>query len=319
MLNRFLLAIGGLVGLMTLAGLFIAFLQLLQAYSGAEGQNNANATQLAILGQQLTIQEQIATFQAEASEPINSAEATSIAEEISQLRSTQAALEATFESLSPRGTPNQQSNAKPTDAQVTVVTEIIPPVTQIATVVPTQVPRVVVVTKIIPVTQIVAITQIAVVAPTQVPPTEAPAIPSPTTQPPPSILSVRARIDGISRLVIQGDTVQWFHIAAAAPGRWIQAPTFINGIGWYPNWPDIPDAQNRDCQCYSSVYQGISSITKGSSVTLQIIQARERVSVIQQPSQSNGYTFVVEFDDAAEPDKTFGDDWYEIKLLGNEQ
>ena len=134
-----------------------------------------------------------------------------------------------------------------------------------------------------------------------------------TPTPIPLTLSIRARIDGLSRLIIQENTVHWFHVSAAAPGRWIPAPTFINEVAWNPDWPDVPDSQNRDCGCSSSSYQGIPSIARYPPIILEIIQARGKVAIVQQPSQSNDYTLIVEFDDFTPPD-TYGDEWYEIKL-----
>jgi hypothetical protein len=140
--------------------------------------------------------------------------------------------------------------------------------------------------------------------PTPIPPTQ---ISVPRT------LSVRARIDGLSRLIIQGNTVHWYHITAAAPGRWIPASTYVNRVEWNPDWPDVPDSGNRDCGCSSSSYQGIPPIAEYPPIILEIIQARGTVAIIQQPSQSNDYTLIVEFDDLTPPD-TYGDEWYEIEL-----
>jgi hypothetical protein len=134
-----------------------------------------------------------------------------------------------------------------------------------------------------------------------------------TPTPIPLTLSIRARIDGLSRLIIQENTVHWYHVAAAAPGRWIPAPTYINGVEWNPDWPDVPDSGNRDCECSSSSYQGIPALAKYPPIVLEVIQARGKVAIVQQPSQSNDYTLIVEFDDFTPPD-TYGDDGYEIEL-----
>ena len=73
-------------------------------------------------------------------------------------------------------------------------------------------------------------------------------------EPPPFSLTIRAYIDGYSQLVIQGSNVYWHHIRAAAPGRLslVDEPSYLNGAEWYPVWPNIPDAENRDCNCDSS-------------------------------------------------------------------
>ena len=130
--------------------------------------------------------------------------------------------------------------------------------------------------------------------------------------PQPSTLNVRAFIDGQSQLIIHGDSVRWHHLGATAPGRqFVNEPTYLNGEAWYPTWPDVPDSLNTNCDCDSSTYVGVPALgRKDQSVNLEVIQARHTVSIVQQPSAGNDYTFVVEFDDGP-PD---GADWYEIDL-----
>jgi hypothetical protein len=124
-------------------------------------------------------------------------------------------------------------------------------------------------------------------------------------------LNVRAFIDGHSYLILQGDTVYWRHFERAAPGRLWQS-TVLNGMDWSPTWPDEPTSENRDCDgCESSRFVGVPPLEpQPQTVTLDILQARERAEIIQQPDESNGYTLIVEFDDVAPP----GADWYEIDL-----
>jgi len=66
--------------------------------------------------------------------------------------------------------------------------------------------------------------------------------PTATVQPSstPISLRVRARIDGISQLVIKGDTARWYHLLGSAPGRWLETSTYLNQKEWDPVWPDIP-------------------------------------------------------------------------------
>ena len=137
-------------------------------------------------------------------------------------------------------------------------------------------------------------------------------IPAPVSAP--ATLNVRGRIDGISYLVVKGSTLRWYHQDFSAPGRWIEAPTYVNGVEWQPTWPDVPDRQNANCQCYSSLYEGIPAIANYPPVKLEIVQARGMVTITQQPEAGNGYTLMVEFDDVVFPDKTYGDEWYEINL-----
>jgi hypothetical protein len=131
-------------------------------------------------------------------------------------------------------------------------------------------------------------------------------------------LNIRARIDGLSDLVIQGDTVSWYHRVGGAPGRWIESSTYINGIEWDPDWPDVPDRYNTNCECYSSAYEGIATIANYPPVTLEIVRGRGSVNIIQQPSQENNHTLIIEFDDVANPVDTYGDDLYEINLIATE-
>ena len=65
-------------------------------------------------------------------------------------------------------------------------------------------------------------------------------------QPATQVIRVEALIDGRSQLILRDDTAQWFHIDWAAPGRELfrNEPTIINGVSWFPIWPDVPDAEN---------------------------------------------------------------------------
>jgi hypothetical protein len=128
-------------------------------------------------------------------------------------------------------------------------------------------------------------------------------------------LNVRAWIDGRSQLILQNNAVYWHHLDYAAPGRHYSSdyqPTYLNGVAWYPRWPDVPDAENRDCDCSSSKYVGVPPLPSSpQTVILNPIQARGQVTIVQQPSQDNRFTLVVEFDDNPQD----GPAWYEIDLL----
>jgi hypothetical protein len=133
-------------------------------------------------------------------------------------------------------------------------------------------------------------------------------------EPHPLNLSIRAYIDGYSQLVIQGNNVHWHHIGAAAPGRldFVNEPTYLNRTAWYPTWPDIPDAENRDCNCDSTTFSGLrSALPKNQGFVLNVIQARNSVYISQQPSADNDYTLVVDFDDGPPA----GAEWYEVELV----
>src|SRR5262245_37440174 len=79
--------------------------------------------------------------------------------------------------------------------------------------------------------------------------------------PPPNFhLHVEAWMDGRSNLIIKGTSVHWHHFQFAAPGRelFVNKPTILDTYQWFPTWPDIPDAENRDCNCDSSTYTGLA-------------------------------------------------------------
>ena len=137
--------------------------------------------------------------------------------------------------------------------------------------------------------------------------------------PGPQALHIQAWIDGRSRLVLDADTATWEHLDFAAPGRLDcntgepMQPTLIDGLVWYPDWPDVPDCENRDCACGSSQLAGLPQPVPELEVfpELVLIQARGAVTLVEQPVASNGYRIVVEFDD----NSWGGADWYEIEVL----
>ena len=113
-------------------------------------------------------------------------------------------------------------------------------------------------------------------------------------------ITITARIDGRSRLRLKRDTVLWRHLEFAAPGRHGgDFPTVINGVDWFPVWPDIPNAGNVDCNCSSSTLTGVTPPipTDGRVPTLQVNQARDEAEIVLLPDASNDYTLIIEFDD----------------------
>lgn len=130
----------------------------------------------------------------------------------------------------------------------------------------------------------------------------------------PTILKIRASIDGRSRLIIKGDVFFWHHLDFDAPGRWElgegSQPTYLNRVVWFPIWPDIPDTTNDSCNCYSSYYKGIPYLARTNQrVWLDIVQGRGGVTVIQQPNSDNDFTLIMEMDDYFD-----GAEWYEVNL-----
>ncbi len=124
---------------------------------------------------------------------------------------------------------------------------------------------------------------------------------SPPDAPQNFALRVSAYVDGRSRLRFRGTTVQWEHLEFAAPGREQGAttPTKLGTVDWQPVWPDVPTAENRDCNCKSSVYTELPvGIPRApSTAALTAVQARKMPSIVQQPSADNDYTLVVELTD----------------------
>ncbi len=119
-------------------------------------------------------------------------------------------------------------------------------------------------------------------------------------------ITIQALIDGRSILHLQGNTAQWFHIDAAAPGRHPDddgnkriEPTVINGVEWFPVWPDEPDLQNRDCMCFSDVFEGVvpSLTSTASDFNLEMIQVRQVAFIAQHPAAENDFTLTIMFDD----------------------
>ena len=108
-------------------------------------------------------------------------------------------------------------------------------------------------------------------------------------------------MDGRSNLILSGTSARWHHIEFAAPGReqFVNLPTKLGATDWFPQWPDIPDAENRDCNCDSSVFTDLPlAIPRAPSTTkLTITQVRRMPSVLQMPSDANDYTLIVEITD----------------------
>jgi hypothetical protein len=143
------------------------------------------------------------------------------------------------------------------------------------------------------------------------------AVPLLSCSPPPARINIRADIDGRSRLIIQDNTVQWQHFDWDAPGRenGTNFPTYINGDPWFPDWPDIPNPENQDCDgCLSSIltpYPPLPSMENFIGIEEVGDGCRHNCEVVELPTSSNGYKLVIEFDD----NPVGGSTWYEIDVL----
>jgi hypothetical protein len=126
---------------------------------------------------------------------------------------------------------------------------------------------------------------------------------------------IRAYIDGVSDLVIKGNTVQWHNSSAYVPGKFpgTNAPTTIttnsnpDPIDWFPDWPS-----GTYGDVWSSVHTGLTPALPHipQRVTLTKVQARKDISILQYPSAANDYTLIVRFDDGLPG----GADWYEARV-----
>ena len=95
----------------------------------------------------------------------------------------------------------------------------------------------------------------------------------------------------------------WHHIQFAAPGRetFTNLPTKLDAVEWQPVWPDLPDAENRDCDCDSSAFAALPTALPGvpSTVTVTHLLGRRTTtpSVLQAPAAANNFTLILEFTD----------------------
>jgi hypothetical protein len=135
------------------------------------------------------------------------------------------------------------------------------------------------------------------------------------TTDPDETIRIEAYVDGRSQLIMRGATAQWHHFDYAAPGRWRFAdePTLINDVEWYPSWPDQPDTENRDCNCYSDVFTEVRPPIPSVpfDVDLRLIESRFETTVVEHPSAANDFTLIIEFNDnrPAEPA------WYVVEFV----
>ncbi|MDO8281579.1 MAG: YncE family protein [Thermodesulfovibrionia bacterium] len=131
---------------------------------------------------------------------------------------------------------------------------------------------------------------------------------------------VEAFIDGESYLEIRGNTAQWNHVDAAAPGTWTEVgppwnnfPTIINSVPWIPEWPEGENPDDCGGDCRSNFFTGVSpalSTTLDQTVTISnSYKVRDSAWIEQSPNSGNDYTLIVGFNDG-----DGGADWYVIAL-----
>lgn len=123
-----------------------------------------------------------------------------------------------------------------------------------------------------------------------------------------AVLKVGAEVDGLSRLVVQTNRVYWDHILYTKPGLYTtNLPTLLNGYPWFPNWPTA----NHGTPELSLPLEAYSVFTTNQIVLTQNA-GNGTVSIVQQPSPTNDFTLIVQFDDVT-PGGASG---YEVTLQG---
>jgi len=120
----------------------------------------------------------------------------------------------------------------------------------------------------------------------------------------PAPLRIEAYIDGRDRLILQRNTVQWHRLEWDPPGRVGEQtlPTVINDVPWIPDWPDSAATDKPDPKNYSAKFESLKPPLPASSasralVEIKRIAGRGKISIIEQPSSSNDYTLIIEFND----------------------
>jgi hypothetical protein len=124
-------------------------------------------------------------------------------------------------------------------------------------------------------------------------------------------LDVTALVDGRDQLIIRGNTLQWHHLQFAAVGRHEgrNEPTTISttlngnpvltGFEWTPDWSVEPPDQVR-FEDFSSIFEGLSPaipVGQDLDVTLEVIDGRSIVDVVQLPTADNDFTTILEIND----------------------
>ncbi len=137
-------------------------------------------------------------------------------------------------------------------------------------------------------------------------------------------LSIRNEIDGRSQMTVGTYHASYEHFSHAAPGRHHvfedaqqgdepERATTIQGYEWYPVWPEA--GENRDCGCSSEALftqppDDVLVPWDDAEITLEVLDGRGDVTIIEEPSADNDYELTIEWDD----DPFSGPDWYEVEL-----
>ena len=147
-----------------------------------------------------------------------------------------------------------------------------------------------------------------------------------TSPPPPptnASIEISALIDGRDQLIVRDGALQWEHFDNAAVGRHdgrnvpttitstVDGQVVLDHVDWIPDW-SAPPPDNIRRHELSSVFTGLLPEFPELEQTVQLtsVQVRREASIVQQPSEANDYTLVVEFND----NSAGGSDMYTLRL-----
>ena len=146
-------------------------------------------------------------------------------------------------------------------------------------------------------------------------------------------LTISSWIDGKDILFIRGDTIRWRYVSYWPVGNphWAGNPNAPQNIGynetqisisvdggpattvdWYPEFsrastlssPNPDECESLDCRPskYTSAYTGLFPALPddGGAVGLTVLSGRELLKIRRQPSSSDGYRLVLNFNDSVD-------------------
>lgn len=94
-------------------------------------------------------------------------------------------------------------------------------------------------------------------------------------------------IDGLSDLLLSGNTAQWHHLEWSPPGE-----TVLNGVVW------TPTGLSSFCNCLSDLFTGVAPAIPQNATSFSVSwTGRGPVTLEELPSPENGYVLRVRFDD----------------------
>ena len=137
-------------------------------------------------------------------------------------------------------------------------------------------------------------------------------------------LRIRNEIDGRSSMEIGTYDATYTHHDYAAPGRHFTfgeddpssqpaRATWLQDAEWYPEWPS--EGENRDCGCSSSTFfsqppDGVLVPFADADITMEVLEGRGEVTILEEPSAANDYRLTIEWDDNPQG----GPAWYEVEI-----